>query len=220
MQQSDLSGVDLLEAASQDAVNRAGMSMPGVVISYDKSGRVPKAVVELSVKGIRVVDDGESLETYALPNVSGPVMHYGIYRDLSPGDEVTVIFADRDIDNAVETGESPSEPNTSRRHHLMDAMILPFPLRGVPAADRVSADVGAYVVGSDGDTVQLGAGAVAQLLTTATKVYAALLKIQLDYDAHTHSGGTIAGFTGVPISTPLDVGSLGDLEADRVKVRV
>jgi hypothetical protein len=103
----------------------------------------------------------------------------------------------------------------------MDAFILPAPWLGVGSASRVSVDSNAMVL--DGK-IQLGAGAAAQFLTTATKVWLRLNAIETAFNSHIHTGVT----SGVAVSGPPQPGDeifpltdLGDLEASsdiRVKV--
>ena len=217
MQQSDVSGIELIARVAGAIVEQVETVMPGKVVSYDASEETPRATVQLSIKGHRFSEtDNDIIETYEMGLVNGPVVHFGgagnaVYTPLVAGDDVLVLTASRDIDNAVGGATLPAEPATTRRHHVMDAFILPAPWLGVGSALRTSSTAGAMVLSG---VIQLGAGAAAQSLTTTPKVLARLRAIET-----AHNNG-VNPTTGVPL-TPLTLTVTGDLEADpSIKVKV
>jgi hypothetical protein len=217
MQQSDVSGIELIARVAGAIVEQVETVMPGKVVSYDASEEIPRATVQLSIKGHRFSEtDNDIIETYEMGLVNGPVVHFGgagnaVYTPLVAGDDVLVLTASRDIDNAVGGATLPAEPATTRRHHVMDAFILPAPWLGVGSALRTSSTAGAMVLSG---VIQLGAGAAAQSLTTTPKVLDRLNAIEL-----AHNSG-VNPTTGVPV-TPLTLTVTGDLEADpSIKVKV
>jgi hypothetical protein len=217
MQQSDVSGIELIARVAGAIVEQVETVMPGKVVSYDASEETPRATVQLSIKGHRFSEtDNDIIETYEMGLVNGPVVHFGgagnaVYTPLVAGDDVLVLTASRDIDNAVGGATLPAEPATTRRHHVMDAFILPAPWLGVGSALRTSSTAGAMVLSG---VIQLGAGAAAQSLTTTPKVLDRLNAIEL-----AHNSG-VNPTTGVPV-TPLTLTVTGDLEADpSIKVKV
>lgn len=191
----------------------------GVVKSFDGSATPPRAVVDLATKGLRPAKGG-GLESFELGPISAPVAYLGgggslIRSPLTAGDYVFVFLCSGDEDNALGTGEVNTDPRTTRRHDLLDAIVVPLDWRSSALA---SVDGGLVI--EDEDMVQLGAGASAQLLTTATKVLARLNLLENAFNDHIHTGVT----SGVAVSgtpdTPVGVSDFGHLEADRVKVRV
>ena len=221
MQQADLSTADLLNRAIRSHIERVETVSLGKVVSYDESAET--AVVRPSVKGFKVSDDGSGVEMFAMPDVKGPVLQFGaggntLYTPLSAGDDVLVLFAGRDIDNAIGGAQTPTDPNTGRRHHIMDALILPLPWLGVGASARTSSTPGAMVLGG---IVQLGSGGAAEVLTTASKVYLRFLALKAAYDTHVHPD-PVSGNTGVPtVLLPVDATWRDSLKADEdVKVKV
>tara|TARA_R110000868_G_scaffold11289_7_gene55234 strand:- start:1241 stop:1903 length:663 start_codon:yes stop_codon:yes gene_type:complete len=201
MQQSDVSGVELMARVARALIQDIETVMPGKVLSYDDSEDSPRAVVRLSIQGHRI-DGEEDVENYEMGHVSGPVVHFGgggntIYTPLVAGDDVLVLTISRDIDNAVGNAALPAVAGTTRRHHIMDAMIIPAPWLGVGSASRTSTDPGAMVL--DG-LVQLGAG-TGQVLTTAQKVLDRLTAIETFLNVHEHPNGNLGGPTGSPTTT-------------------
>lgn len=217
MQQSDVSGIELIARVAGAIVEQVETVMPGKVVSYDASEETPRATVQLSIKGHRFSEtDNDIIETYEMGLVNGPVVHFGgagnaVYTPLVAGDDVLVLTVSRDIDNAVGGATLPAEPATTRRHHVMDAFILPAPWLGVGSALRTSSTAGAMVLSG---VIQLGAGAAAEALTTTPKVLARLNAIEAAHNS------------GVNLTTGLPVTSLvptvpNDLQADpSIKVKV
>lgn len=206
-------------ASSRDA--RIETMLPGRVATFDATTTPPRCSVDLSVKFLRLADNDIDIVSEDPPRIENAPVCYptGVYRELGYDDEVLVLFASRDCDNAVETGKVQTEPASPRRHHIMDAFVLPLSYSKTPTpSDRQragSVGASAHIFGDTGP-VQLGAGAVAQLLTTATKVLARLNLLENAFNAHIHN--VTGAITGTPTSSVTPTG-FGDLEVDDVWVR-
>lgn len=102
-------------------------ALPGIVEAVHGSDQ--EVDVRCAVR--RVVRDSEDRETFTeipllvrvplwTPRVSG----LSITLPVQAGDEVLVVFLERDASAWIETG-AVSNPHTRRRHHLSDAVALP-----------------------------------------------------------------------------------------------
>ena len=94
-------------ALKQEIFSSLHCAQPGIVESYDSEKQTVS--VRLAVKGMPLLRD--------VP-VFMPVSF-----DVSPGDACLVIFADRDIDAWLESGEA-EEPASGRMHSLSDAFAF------------------------------------------------------------------------------------------------
>lgn len=95
----------------------------GIVRGYD-----PKTQTATVQPKLSMVIDGERLRAPELMSV--PVMHPRaggliLHKPLKDGDEVTLHFAQRPLDGAIEDGEDMRGENTTRMHHICDAMAVP-----------------------------------------------------------------------------------------------
>lgn len=98
-------------------------SLPGIVKSYDRATQTAK--IQPSLK--RRYTDGRIVDLPIInkvpimfPRSKGKFIHF----DLEPGDEVTLIFSERSLDNWKEKGGliSPDDP---RKFHISDAKAYP-----------------------------------------------------------------------------------------------
>lgn len=98
-------------------------SMPGIVESYDSATQT--AEVTVAMKRIKV--DGSVIDAIKLPNVRvqfQKTSETSVTYPLKKGDEVLLVFNERDIDAWRATG-SVGAPQTNRRFSLTDVVAIP-----------------------------------------------------------------------------------------------
>lgn len=133
-----LGNTSLLELVNYLASLRVAQvqtSLPAKVLSFDGTANPPRCTVKLAVREPVLddeADDGSSTTIDGAIISDCPVLYpagggASVFFPLSAGDEVTCIFSSRDTDNAIEAGEDQNEPASLRRHHLMDAFVVPSP---------------------------------------------------------------------------------------------
>ena len=187
---------ELISSIATGHVAMVETCLPGVVVSFDGAANPPRVAVDLAVRGLRVASL-DTLESYVLPQLPDvPVLYPGssdvtIYWPLAAGDEVMVYFASRDTDNALETGEAASEPNTVRRHHLMDAYAVPTPWSRPGATAQAGARDAALVL-EHPTTIKLGAGAT-DYVALAGKIVTYMETLRLWLDANVTPGSPLPG---------------------------
>ncbi len=154
--------VDVIDEGILGRLATLGTMTIGKVLAFRESGEaIPRADIRNAVRARRRTEEGvwEEYEQVVLPDL--PVMYpkvgaASVYFPLAAGDEVLILFAERDIETAVEEGADINRANTARRHSLADGVVLPFSWsQSVPASAR---DTG-YVIESD--LIKLGEGATA-----------------------------------------------------------
>lgn len=113
----------LLQTAVNARLCDVHTSLPGIVKSYDRATQTAK--IQPALK--RKYTDGRIVDLPIInkvpiifPRSKGKWVHF----DLEPGDEVTLIFSERSLDNWKEKGGviSPDDP---RKFHLSDAKAIP-----------------------------------------------------------------------------------------------
>ena len=202
---------DLLREAIRSSIALLHTSIPGEVLSYDRAKQT--AQVKLVVRGKRRDLQTGTLSTYSFtPLVNVPVVWPGggdasLTFDLSKGDRVVVIFAERDISRWLSTGTAPSDPADTRRHDLSDAIAIPQinPYTDPLASDATAA--GAAVLRAD--DIRLGSATASSFIALAPLVLTELQKIttwmtamNMTFSSHTH---VFAPGGPSPTSTPVAV---------------
>lgn len=177
---------DVFNTYIELALEDVHVSMPGRVLSYDKSSR--RATVKPLVKRSRTVDDQLVTEALkAIPDV--PVVFpglgpYGLSWPVNAGDTVLLVFASCSLERWLTGNGAEVDPQNPRRHKLGDAMAIPG-LRafGDPADDPAHGNPDAdLIIESDGNIV---AGGNNRLVTKA------------EFDTHVHPDPA-SGLTGAP----------------------
>ena len=116
-----------LGQAITDAIQRRLVdihtSMPGIVESYDKTNQVADVTIAMN----RTKIDGTSVPAIKLPNVRvrfEKTQDAAITHPLKKGDEVLLIFNERDVD-AWRGNGTIGTPQTNRRFSLSDVVAIP-----------------------------------------------------------------------------------------------
>lgn len=180
---------DVLEDALSGALAaRVHVSLPGRVVSYDRTTRT--AAVQPIVRG-RFRSEDDSVETYRLPVLpSVPVCFpqgggCSITWDLAADDDVLLVISERSLDEWKATASGDVEAQDARRFDLSDAVA--FAGLSSPSVTLAGVLAGTMVVTAP--AIALGSKAAAQafVLGTAFKTL---------YNAHTHATGV--GPSGPP----------------------
>lgn len=108
-------------ALKKDIFSSLHCALPGIVESYDAESQT--AAVRPAMKA----------SSRPFPLLRDVPVFMPVPFEVSPGDSCLLIFADRDIDAWLESGE-PEEPASGRMHSLSDA----FAFIGFRAARRMS----------------------------------------------------------------------------------
>lgn len=113
----------VIQSAIEARVCDLHVSMPGRVVSYEHATQ--KAIIQPEIK--RLYRTGESIEIPVLrdvpvawPRAKGAFLHF----PLNAGDQVTLIFSERSLDEWKEKGGSVS-PKEKRKHAFSDAIAYP-----------------------------------------------------------------------------------------------
>ena len=96
-----------IAALKREVLSSLHCALPGNVVSFD--GDTQTAVIRPAVKNMPLLRDVPVFMPVSL--------------DVSPGDACLVIFADRDIDAWLESGEE-EEPASGRMHSLSDGFAF------------------------------------------------------------------------------------------------
>jgi len=117
------SQAEVLQQTARAAAGAVKVALPAHVVAYDRDEQ--RATIQIAI-AYRVVDD-RAQETFRtrppVPRV--PVVWVGATWDLAAGDSGMVVFADRSIDEWLETGEQSVEPQDARRFDITDAIFIP-----------------------------------------------------------------------------------------------
>lgn len=219
---SDSTIEDLVREAVAAALATTAMFELGTVVAFDDTTLPPRADIRLAVKGRRLVDDEwEQYERRIIPDVPVGYPKAGVasmYWPLTEGDEVLVLFGDRDFDAAIENGETVNDAPTPRRHSTMDAVAVPFAWSTKGSVPLAARDPGIVL---ESTLIKLGEAAT-HYATTAEKCHTAFTNLVTWANLHTHSyleptGPSVSGTTGTasPAKASVDV---ADLRSSKVKV--
>jgi len=183
----------------------------GKVQTFDSTSNPPRADIKLAVRRLRYAEDAtiEQYDPVILPDVPIAYPKGGgatTYFELDEGDEVIVFYSERDIDNAIETGEDLNDAATFRRHSDMDPIAYPMSWsNSVPLAARGDG----YIIEHD-TLIQLGTANL-EFATTGQRVLSRLALIEAKVNAiiaAVDSGGdTISGTVSAlsPLTNILDL---------------
>lgn len=188
---------DIILEAIENRLLDLHTSFPGTVLRYDRQKQT--ADIALSYKRALLDERGDKVteDFPTLPNVPvvfpvmGPV---SVHADLIPGNRVMVNFAERNLSQWQETGET-GDPGDLRMHGLSGAWAVPGGLPGTEPLTEVAQDGGLVLAAP---TSYLGAA-------TATHPHALgdILKTHLEavktyLDSHTHPHALGPGTTSPP----------------------
>lgn len=221
-QDDELELEDVFEQFRDGLQNELHTALPAKVLSYDASTQTC-SVRPMVRRAMPTVSGGRVQET--LPDVHCvPVcwMRAGfffIHMPLAAGDFVLLVCAERDFAQWRQTGDV-GDSTDDRNHTLSHAMAIPgvYPrtrqLSGMPGDAMVMGKQGASTIAiKTSGEIDVGAAA-ANFVALANLVKDRIDTLQAAFDAHVHSGGTIAGNTGVPTAV---VGPLAGVAATKVK---
>ncbi|MEN0065929.1 MAG: Gp138 family membrane-puncturing spike protein [Myxococcota bacterium] len=196
--------------ASQYTLGRIHSCLPATVVAFSPPSTV---TVQPALAIRRRVPDSDELVAEAMPQFHNlPVIwpkHYTGTLDV--GDYVTLVVADRSLDEWKATGARINVPQDVRRFNLTDAYVLPGgrpPSRPLPATAWAE---GATVLESP--DLRLGSSLATDPVVLLSKLTAQLSELKLWLDGHIHTD-PVSGVTSAPtVPSP----SIGDLGATKVK---
>ena len=117
----------LQEAVKGSIFGLVHVSMPGVVVSYDRDSQT--ASVQPVLQARQVDEEGTSTALKLAPLGGVPVLFpqgsgglYSITWDLLPGDPVLLVFSERSLDEWKATGSTDIAPQDYRRFDPSDAV--------------------------------------------------------------------------------------------------
>jgi hypothetical protein len=123
--------------------------LPAKIVSYDSATQYANVEVQL----LKAFTDGSTQAHPVIPNV--PVKHPRaaggtafIHMPLEPGDDVTLVFSQRSLDNWKTQGGMTATGDT-RKHHITDAYAL-IGGSAIPDAFTPAADGSIEIVNGDG----------------------------------------------------------------------
>lgn len=193
---------DALAASMSRALEGVHTSMPGTVVSYDRTTQT--ATIRPAIRQTYRTGDGK-LATEKLPDIpSVPVLFptsaaASLTFDLAAGDPVILLVGESSTDE-YRTGDSDdNDPQDVRRFDLSDSVAIPGG-RPVGSTDYAS---GAMVLRSN--DIRLGSSAASDFVALASLVLAQLTSLYNQLLAHTHTSpvgptGPALGVTVAPTS--------------------
>jgi hypothetical protein len=191
-------------------------SLPGTIASYDEATQT--ATITPAVKFKYRKADG-TIENYAPPAIPGvPIAFPGgdgwsITWPIAAGDPVTLVFAERSLDEWRTAKGSAHEARDVRRFDLTDAIAIPGGRSPADALPAEAYDSAALVI--RGTLIKLGSSAASDFVALAALVKSELESIRADVAAHTHPvPGVTAGSGSTTSSPPAGFStSVGDVAA-------
>lgn len=193
---------DALAAATSKALEGVHTSMPGTVVSYDRTTQT--ATIRPAIR--QTYRDGSGkLTTEKLPDIpSVPVLFptsaaASFTFELAAGDPVILLVGEASTDEYRTSGDEDNNPQDVRRFDLSDSVAIPG---GRPVGSTDYAD-GAAVLRSD--DIRLGSSAASDFVALASLVLAQLNSIYTQLQNHTHPSpvgptGSAIGVTVAPTS--------------------
>lgn len=179
------------------------VAMPAKVVTYDSSTQYADVKIQL----LQGYLDGSTDAYPVIPNV--PVKHQRsrngacrIHMPLLPGDDVTLIFSSRSLDNWKKSGGMVS-PNDPRKSHITDAYAL---IGGSSMADAFPVDDPTAIEVVNGDsTLQVFTNGKFRIKNSGTE----LIKELVELVDTLSTASTVAGgpFIGSVVSTLSDIKS-------------
>jgi hypothetical protein len=191
---------DIAALAAAQRVAAMHTCIPATVLSYDGDTQTitAKPAVQVAFR-----DEAGAITQEDLPNIpSVPVAFpsaagYSLVWPLSPGDPVTLIFAERSTDEWRSTGEDSNTPQSLRRFNLSDAIAIPGGVS--PAAPVPGAGVDGNAMVIRGTLIKLGSASASDFIALSTLVKNELDKIWTKFNTHVHGGVTSGpSVTAVP----------------------
>lgn len=119
--------LDGVKAQTKGEIN---VCLPAKVLSYDEG--TGKATVEVAVRTF-YIDEDEQARAVKIPPISrAPVAFFQtgtftMHAPLEAGDNVTLVVADRSIDEFMATGNADNIARDARRFDWTDAIVFPMP---------------------------------------------------------------------------------------------
>lgn len=200
--------------SARAATAKVHTCLPGIVVSYDATTQ--SATVQPAVRGkYRAPGTGE-LVSYQMPVIANVPVAFpsaagiSITWPLAAGDPVTLVFAERSIDEWKTVGGNDATARDVRRHDLSDAIAIPG---GRPFSDAVPAGgIDATALVMRADLIKLGSSAASVFVALSSLVDARIAAIVAAYNLHTH--GTGIGPTTTPV---VALGAQATVAATKVK---
>ena len=110
-----------LQALKQDILLSLHCALPGTVVSFDAESQT--AVIQPAVSRVIPSPVEGFPSSLSLPLLRDVPVYMPVSFEINPGDACLVIFADCDIDNWFETGET-AVPASGRMHSLSDGFAF------------------------------------------------------------------------------------------------
>lgn len=192
--------------------------LPGVIASYDEATQT--ATVTPAVKFKFRKSDG-TLEHYAPPAIPKvPVAFPGgdgwsITWPLAAGDPVTLVFAERSLDEWRTVKGTAHEARDVRRFDLTDAIAIPGGRTPADPLPPEAYDSAALVI--RGTLIKLGSSAASEFVALANLVKSEIESFRAEVSTHTHP---YVNFTAGAATTSPPVGfgtTAGDMGATKVQ---
>ncbi len=170
----------IMRAAASGALAKVHTAIPAKIVSYDAATQ--RAVVQPAIQGKFRAPGSEEVINVELPKIARvPVAFpsaagFSITWPLSVGDPVTLIFAERSLDEWLTTGNDSNTAADPRRFDLSDAIAIPG---GRPFNDPIpAAGVEAGVMVVRATMIKLGSASASDFVALASKVEAQLARIE------------------------------------------
>lgn len=194
---------ELLSEAVAAGLGPVRTSIPGRIIDYNSTKQT--ATVEVVVRSRYFDTATEEFIFYQPKPISNVPVQWpsgdggSLTWPLAAGDPVTLVFADRSIDEWKSTAQNDNTPRDPRRFDLSDAIALPGARS--PRSPLSSAAIdGSDVVLRAKNSVRLGDSTATDFVALASKVDAEIDKLWTALSLHVHPGVTTGpGSTGAPV---------------------
>jgi hypothetical protein len=115
---------DIVRAIVDSVLVDLNVCLPAKIVAYDKETQYADVQIQI----MQTFTDGSAVLPPVIPNV--PVKHPRarggatfIHMPLQPGDDVTLVFSQRSLDNWKSQGGA-TNPQDIRKHHITDAYAL------------------------------------------------------------------------------------------------
>lgn len=192
----------VIREIARDMIGDLRVCLPGTIQTYDADTGLA-TVQPLIMRKFYGADKAVLLPIIANVPIVHPRTKTAIIRmPVSPGDIVTMIFADRSIEQWVAGGGEAKDPQDTRQHHLSDAYAI---LGGYPKGNRwpssfpnaleIEVKPGTKVAIGNGTNELIGIAhnAFVELKDVCDKLSATLLQMSLLTVSGVLSGGSVSG---------------------------
>lgn len=203
---------DVIQDAMKGLLKDTHTSMPGRVISYDRTKQL--AQIQPSLK--RRYKDGRVINLPIIQNV--PVLFQGngavrTHFDLVPGDYVLLLFSERSIDKWQVSGGEVL-PGDRRMHHLSDAICIPG-IRPNSETEIPKGNPGSYVVSNGENYFEVKADGKFVVKNSSNELMAVIVELlqEMITETEKHIAGKNLTAIGPLEKEPIYITQLEDTKA-------